>query len=156
MFKVSDYPINSFVEAYRGELRRKGLDASFQPFTYNADFINLLAASADNQVNTTDADSAFGIFYTMQTTYVNATQAYTPFPNAVVRITDDATGRSLEDRPTHINQIFGRGMRPFTWIRPMVISPKSSWTTNMNNLEVVALDIRIAFSGVKIFTRPLQ
>ena len=157
MFRASDYPINSWLEAYRAEERKQGRDVSFEPFAYNAEFVPLGVNATLQQVNATDADSGFAVFKTMQVAFNSASNIYVPFGDVVIQIIQDASGRAMQDRPTHLINLFGRGSRPFEWIRPMLIGPKSSWTTiATNNSSTVGLNLRLSYWGVKVFYRPLQ
>jgi hypothetical protein len=80
-----------------------------------------------------------------------------PYPDILVQVSSDASGRAMQDRPTHINNIFGRAQRPFVLLRPFQVGPKSSWTTTASNLDAVnAFTLRLAFWGVKLYTKPLR
>ena len=88
---------------------------------------------------------------------VNVTRLLVPFPDVLVQIRHDATGRDMQDRPTHLLNIFGRAQRPFPMIRPFIIDPKSSWTTTVSNLEAATdFELRLTFWGVKAYLTPLQ
>jgi hypothetical protein len=156
MFKVWDYPINAFLEAVAAENRRKGMETDIEPFAYNAEFTPLPAAGSLNAVNATDADSSFACLYQMQSAR-DAGGTIIPYPDILVQVSSDSTGRAMQDRPAHINNLFGRAQRPFVLARPFVIGPKSSWTTTVSNNDAVnPVTLRITYWGVKLYTKPLQ
>jgi len=112
VFKATDYPINAFLDMMAQEARAKGLDLEIEPFGYSAEFTPLPAAGTLNQVNATDEDSSFACLKMMQSAR-DAGNAIIPYPDVLVTITQDASGRAMMDRPVQINNIFGRGQRPF-------------------------------------------
>ena len=156
MFRVHDFPINAYVEAMAADYRRQGYKADFEPFAYNAEFLPVIAGASAPFTNATDQDSSFICFYQQQSCYSNNDAGYVPFPNALVTITVDATGRAMMDRPTHILNIFGRAGRPFPLIRPFVIGPKSSWTTVATNADTFDMNLRLCFWGLKVYLDKLQ
>ena len=156
MFKATDYPINAFLDMMAQEARAKGLDLEIEPFGYSAEFTPLPAAGTLNQVNATDEDSSFACLKMMQSAR-DAGNAIVPYPDVLVTISQDASGRSMMDRPVQINNIFGRGQRPFELDRPFVIGPKASWTTTVQNVDAVnPVTLRLTYWGVKMYTKPLQ
>lgn len=157
MFRVQDFPINAFLESMAADYRRQGKRVRFEPFSYNADYVPLLAASTQNQVNATAADAPFICFYQMQHCVINVARTLVPFPDVLIQIRHDATGRDMQDRPGHLLNIFGRAQRPFALIRPFIIDPKSSWTTTVSNLEAATdFELRLTYWGVKAYLTPLQ
>ena len=154
MYQIHEYPINAYLEVLRADYKRQGSQVEFWPFYYNAEFLNLALSSSGNAVNTADQDSDFAIFMTMQTAFTTA-GVFTSGPNCTVRIVYDVSGRRLEDRDTHLLNIFGRAQRPFWWPRPLLIRAKGSWTTTVNNLDAAnGFNLRLTYGGVKIFKLP--
>ena len=155
MNQIHEYPINAMLEVLRSEYRRQGSEVEFWPFFYNAEYLPVALSSSAVFVNTADNDSDFAIFQTMQSAFNSVSGAFVATPNCTVRIVYDVSGRRLEDRDTHLLNIFGRGQRPFWWPRPFVVRAKGSWSTTINNLDAaVAFNIRLTFSGVKVFRLP--
>jgi len=156
VFKATDYPINAFLDMIAQEYRGKGLDVDFEPFAYSAEFTPLPAAGTLNQVNATDEDGSFACLKQIQSAR-DAGGAVVPYPDVLVTITQDASGKAMMDRPVQINNIFGRGQRPFELDRPFIIGPKASWTTTAQNVDAVnPITLRLTYWGVKITTKPLR
>lgn len=156
MFKVWDYPINAFLEVVLAENRRNGLDTEAEPFAFNAEYTPLPAAGSLNAVCSTDQDASFACFYQVQSCR-DAAGTIVPYPDILVQVSSDASGRAMQDRPTHINNIFGRAQRPFVLLRPFVVGPKASWTTTAGNLDAAnPFTLRLCFWGVKLYTKPLR
>jgi len=156
MFKASDYPINAFLDMLIQEARAKGQGLEIEPFAYSAEYTPLPAAGSLNQVNATDDDASFACLQTMQSAR-DATGVIIPYPDVLVTITHDASGRAMMDRPAHINNIFGRAQRPFELIRPFLVGPKASWTTTAQNVDAVnPVTLRLTYWGVKLYAKPLQ
>ena len=150
MFRAHEWPINAYLETTRAEYRAAGKDVEFLPFYYNAEFVPLNISVTTNVVNTCDHDSDFIIFQSMQTCFNVATGAIIASPNCLVRITQEVGGRRLEDRDTHLINIFGRAQRPFLWPRPLRVPAKSSWTTTVTSLDAANnLNLRLTYGGVK-------
>jgi hypothetical protein len=155
MFQTHEYPINAYLEVLRADYRRQGCEVEFLPFYYNAEFVPVNAATTANAVNTCDNDADFAIYQTMHTAVNAAGGAFVSAPNITVRITYDVSGRRLEDRDSHLLNIFGRGQRPFWWPRPLMIRAKGSWTTTVNNLDpAVNFNLRLTYGGVKVYKLP--
>jgi hypothetical protein len=152
VFRVQDYPLTHYPEQLRAEYRRAGQDVEFLSFCYNADFVGTTVLNASSSVNvptTTDDDGDFYILATMQATFTTA-GAFFASPNITCRITLDVSGDRLEDKDTALINIFGRGQRPFWWIRPRRVPRKSSFSTTLNNQDAVNnFNVRLAYWGMK-------
>lgn len=134
------------------------------PFDY---LINLLPATAS--VTTTgqflvQSDAAFAITETKVLVTSTAspplsTTLFQPFGTGVdsaflpflVQLTDQGAGRSLSNLQVPMDSIFGIGARPYCWPTPKVLDQNSTMSAAVQNLTATDFNIRMIFSGFKIF-----
>ncbi len=156
MFRVSEFPINAYLEKLEDDYRRDGLKAEFETYTYNAEFVPLLRSTTQPQVNATDQDAGFVCFAQMQHCVDTPSLTRVPYPNVLVSIRMDAGGRDMQNTPTALINIFGTGERKFELPRPFLVGPKSSWTTTCTTLETLNdFNLRLSYHGCKVYLKPL-
>lgn len=144
------------LEQIRRDFAAQGLAVTFWPFFYALNFINLAGKAQDQQSFTNEAGAYFAVTHTHMTHIELALVPPAPvLPRAIVQIVSDVTGRPLNDRETHSNNLFGSAHRPFIWPWPWLVEPKQSVTLTLTSQSNDAGDFRAVFGGVKIFTAPM-
>lgn len=132
------------------------------PYTYNAVYwvtgvANALAVGAVSQpVNVgIQADADFLILnqtYSVNTANAAVTATTRPYPNLTVLLTDTGSGYNLMDVAVPVTSIFGDGQFPYNLPQPKLMPAKSTLQVQVTNLDAaVAYNLRLSFSGVKLF-----
>lgn len=144
------------LEQIRRDFAAQGLETTFWPFFYALNFLNLAPSAQDQQSFTNEAGAYFAVTHTHMTHIDKNVAPFLPIlPLAIVQIVSDVTGRPLNDRETHVNNLFGSAHRPFVWPWPWLIDPKQSVTLTLTSTSQNSGDFRAVFGGVKIFTQPM-
>lgn len=122
------------------------------PFIYALEVLPLGANGTANGKITVESDSAF---YLVAQTAV-ATEPDDPStiiaqPPVMVNIKDAGAGRLLSSQSVHLLNQFGTAQLPYFHAIPRLWAPASSITVELQNLGSVAIDLRLAFHGIKIY-----
>jgi hypothetical protein len=127
------------------------LDLAIDYFVYGTDFTPLaLSATVANSIPI-NSDSAF---YILSGVLVETAQDNTTFManRPLLAMLSEAGGaRNLANTPIHVNNWFGTAEEPKYWDIPKLLLPNSTFQVQLQNLEAVARNVRVAFHGFKIF-----
>lgn len=161
MFTWEEMQITNFLDALRARYRQSRRDVQFLPFTYGTEFsplaVGVSPAVSVSQPTSTDQDADFVCFKTMQSAMISGGSTFVQFPNILVSLRDDVSGRTFQDKDIMLYSVFGHGKRGFYWPRPWIVPAKGSWTVTLTNLDIVnAFVIRLAFHGVKVYPIPFR
>lgn len=132
-------------------------DYELDYFSYSHEFLPKAASNEETTNFLVQNDSGFVIVKTMGTvasnvnvfvTNISDTPKYTPF---TLIWTDSGSGRDLMDRRVSYGNVIGTGERPYYWPKPKLLDPNSTFTIRLNNLVATAFNVRITYSGFKVF-----
>ncbi len=151
-----DFNYVHFLDALAEEYRAQGYLVHFQPFTYGADFLPLTLLTTQSVTTVIDHDADFVLCFQNFAATVAATNANLAAPNSLAQQILETSGRRLQDRPTHILNIFGTGQRPAVLFKPIVIPARSTISLELQDLGGITLDIRISYVGCKAYVSPLD
>lgn len=118
-------------------------------YAYVTEFLPLSASTTATNVITIQSDSYFVILYATitETTTDNATLL--PFNPLLVNLTDSSSGAAFTSLPIHANNLFGDAQNPGIFTVPYIMRPGASLSVQVQNLEAVNRNVRIAFVGFK-------
>lgn len=134
-----------------GAIQHK-LDFDF--FAYGVDFAgtNVLLASQTLTIPINiNSDSAFLI---LSATMVETDTANTTFLTnrpLLCQLSEGGGARNLFNTPLHVDNVFGTAEEPCYWDVPKLLLPNSTFNVQLQNLEAVNRNVRVAFKGFKIF-----
>jgi hypothetical protein len=128
------------------------------PFFHNIDFLPL-PASGDAGSSTSgnfqvDGDSDFRLHKLSlfaDLALAAQTEATRVLPGVTITIKDSKTGRAMMINPIPLVAIFGDGRLPFILPRQKVFPATAVVTVNVVNLMATAYNLRLVFSGEKLF-----
>lgn len=120
-------------------------------FVYGSNFAPLGASlTVQNNINI-DGNSAFCILSGVGVETATDNVTFLPASPLLAQIQDTGSGRYLANTPIHFNNWFGTAEEPKYWDVPKILAPNSTLVVELQNLEAVARNIRLAFHGFKIF-----
>lgn len=70
----------------------------------------------------------------------------------LTNIRDSGSNRWLANTPIHVNNWYGTAEEPKYWDIPKIFAPSGTVAFEMQNLEAVARNVRLALHGFKIFS----
>lgn len=121
-------------------------------FIYGVDFNPIAASVTVTQDIAIESDSDFLIVAGVRTVTTQADQTtVVAFPPFLVEIFDQGSGRRLQNRAQHIENVFGTAQLPAYWPFPKLIPRASTVSTTIQNLTATAHIIRLSYLGFKIF-----
>ena len=126
-------------------------------FTYNADFVGTFSINAGSTVTfdiAIQADSDFLIVALARVVTDGTVDELTAtgFPPLAVTIVDTGSGRQLQDRASHIENLFGTAQLPSYWPQPKLIRASSTFSTTIQNLDPGnGFQARLSYIGFKIY-----
>ncbi len=153
---ISRIPASALIDAIRGgsypfwfppEARGLALDY----FVYATDFAPLLASATTTQAIQINSDSAFLVLSAvMVETAIDNT---TFFPNRplLVQLSTGGAALNLANTPIHADNWFGTAQEPKYWDVPKILLPNTTFNTQLQNLEAVNRNVRVAYHGFKLF-----
>jgi hypothetical protein len=150
-------PINPFL----GLLPRSLWNRHKDFFTYGVEFLPLAASEAGaNGDIAIQADSDFMIIGaaavvtdTSDAAIASTANAFDKFnPPFLVTLTDTGSGRAFSNIGIAFKNLFGTAEQPAIWTFPKLIRASSVLTTKIQNLVATAYRVRIAYTGIKIFS----
>lgn len=147
-----DFNVTHFLDALAAEYRGRGVAVDYKPFCYVADFLPLASNSTETRQVAIDKDGDFCIT-AHEFTCFDGAGASVAQPNVLVRLFPETSQRVLQSAPVHLLNIFGTGQQPHVLYRPLILPAKSSLRVELQNLQIVALTIRLVFEGVKVYSR---
>jgi hypothetical protein len=120
-------------------------------FIYGSDFLPLpLSASLTQNINI-DGSSAFVIVSTQLVETDTGDTTFLAQRPILCTVLDTGSGRVLSNIPIHVDNWFGTAQRPYVWPVPKIMAPNATMSVTLQNLEATARNVRVAFSGFKIF-----
>lgn len=132
----------------------RGLQIDY--FVYGTDFLPLLAgATTANPINI----SGESAFCCVSMALVETNEVDTTFllnRPLLASIRDSGSDRLLSNTPIHVDNWFGTAELPSFLDVPKIFAPAGTMVIQLQNLEAVARNVRIALRGFKIFSYPTQ
>ncbi len=120
-------------------------------FVYATDFTPLNASATVQNPITINGDSAFCILSAVIIESDTGNTVFLAIPPLLARIQDSGSGRYLSNIAIHANNWFGTAELPKYWDVPKILSPNTTLTVELQNLEAINRNIRLAFHGFKVF-----
>lgn len=120
-------------------------------FSYTADFLPLTANLTQTQPISIQSDSDFVIVAGAAVVTDTANTTFLTFVPELVQLTDQGSGRNLFSSATHFHNVFGTAENPAYWTQPKVLDRGSTFAVQLQNLEAVNRNVRVAFLGFKVF-----
>jgi len=153
---VARIPASALLDALKGgsypfwfppEARHLALDY----FVYGTDFEPLALSATTTRAIQINSDSAFMILSaTMVETAENNTTFLANRP-LLVRLSTGGAALDLSNTPIHADNWFGSAEEPKYWDVPKILLPNTTFNVQLQNLEAVARNVRVAFHGFKLF-----
>ena len=153
---VARIPASALLDALKGgsfpfwfpqEARHLALDY----FAYGIDFEPLALSATTTRAIQINSDSAFMI---LSATIVETAEDNTTFlanHPLLVNLSTGGAALSLSNTPIHADNWFGSAEEPKYWDVPKILLPNTTFNVQLQNLEAVARNVRIAFHGFKLF-----
>lgn len=153
---VSRIPAEALKEAlgngqYPFWFPKKARGLAMDYFVYGTDFVPLALSATQNNAIQINSDSAFLVLSAVLVE--TATDNTTFFANRPL-LADLSTGGaslSLSNTPIHVDNWFGTAEEPKYWDVPKLLLPNTTFNVQLQNLEAVARNVRVAFHGFKLF-----
>lgn len=120
-------------------------------FVGGVTFLPLLASGTSSQDLRIDSDAFFLIVASTRIVTDVANTTFLSLAPELVTLIDSGSGRQLFSQAMHMEQIFGDAQDPYEWEYPKLMSPGSTLTVQLQNLEATARNVRLGFHGMKIF-----
>jgi hypothetical protein len=120
-------------------------------FAYGTDFTPLGASSTTANSIPINSDSAFIILSGVLVETATDNTTFLANRPLLASMSEGGSGRNLSNTPLHVNNWFGTAELPKYWDIPKVLLPNSTFQVQLQNLEAVARNVRVAFHGFKIF-----
>ncbi len=122
-------------------------------FVYGTDFLPLAAGGTATQDIAIESDSDFLIVAGNRIVTDDPDQTViVAFPPFLVTLFDNGSGRRLQNRAQHIENMFGTAQLPAYWPFPKLIPRASTFSTTLQNLDAGnAYNVRVSYLGFKIF-----
>lgn len=130
---------------------RKARGLAIDYFAYGADFEPLGASLTASRPIPINSDSAFMV---LSATLVETDTGNTTFLANRPLLASLSTGGaalSLSNTPIHVDNWFGTAEEPKYWDVPKILLPNTTFNVQLQNLEAVARNVRVAFHGFKLF-----
>ena len=142
---------------YFGLLPREFAGRVKDPFVYNI-IVTVTATSTNTGTAQIQNDSDF---VWTQGVVVVTDAAGTAFTNAanvpaLVALSDSASGRQLQDQPTHVSGWFGTAQLPFFLQAPKIFRAGGQVSAAVQNQSGGTLVFRFSFHGFKVFPMAAQ
>jgi len=133
---------------------RKAIGLAIDYFVYGADFTPLALSATATVGIQINSDSAFLILSaTMVETDTGNTVFFANRP-LLVNLSTGGASLNLSNTPIHADNWFGSAEEPKYWDVPKTLLPNTTLNVQLQNLEAVARNVRVAFHGFKIFSFP--
>lgn len=129
----------------------KARDLAMDYFVYGADFTPLLASASDSKNIQINNDSAFLILSAVMVETDTANTTFFPNRPLLAQISTGGAQLNLSSIPIHADNWFGTAEEPKYWDVPKTLLPNTTLVVQLQNLEAVNRNIRVAFHGFKIF-----
>lgn len=124
-------------------------------FTYSVDFLPLPAATTQVADFAIQNDSDFFVILATLNASSTASPPVTDTdPQLLILLRDAGSGRNLENRSSHVLNVMGTAQRPFYLPNAKFIERGSTFSTQLQSLETVDLNVRVSYSGFKVFDFP--
>lgn len=126
-------------------------DLAIDYFVYGTDFAPIALSATTTRGIQINSDSAFLI---LSATLVETdTTDLIFFANRafLANLSTGSGAMNLSNTPIHVDNWFGTAEEPKYWDIPKILLPNSTLNVQLQNLEAVARNVRVAFHGIKIF-----
>lgn len=115
------------------------------------EFLPLAASGSQANDLRIDSDAYFLILASTRIVTDVANTTFLTLAPELALLTDSGSGRFLTSSAVHVESLFGDAQDPYEWPYPKLMSPGSTLTVQLQNLEATARNVRLAFHGMKIF-----
>lgn len=120
-------------------------------FVYQTQFLPLTASlTIQNNINI-NGDSAFCVLSGVLVETDTGNTVFLAQRPLLARIADTGSGRYLASGAVHVDNWFGTAEEPKYWDIPKIFAPNATLGLELQNLEAVDRNVRVAFHGFKIF-----
>lgn len=140
----------SFPWWYPKKARRLQIDY----FVYGTDFAPLAASATTSNPINISGESAFCCLSGVLVETDTADTTFLANRPLLANIRDSGSDRLLSNTPIHVNNWFGTAEEPKYWDVPKIFAPAGTLIIQLQNLEAVARNVRVALHGFKIFSYP--
>ena len=121
-------------------------------FIYGTEYLPLGAgASVTNNINI-DGNSAFACLSGQLVETADDDTTFLAQRPLLLSILDTGSGVVLSNIPIHADNWWGTAERPYFWPVPKIFAPNSTLQVTVQNLEAAERHVRLALSGIKIFS----
>lgn len=127
----------------------RGLATDF--FTYGTDFEPLALSATTTRAIQINSDSAFFVLSATLTETDTGNTVFLPNRPLLCQLSTGGASLNLFNTPIHVDNIFGSGEEPKYWDVPKILLPNTTFNVQLQNLEATARNVRVAFSGFKMF-----
>lgn len=153
---VSRIPATALIDALKGGkypfwFPEGARNLAMDYFVYGTDFAPIAASATETRNIAINSDSAFLV---LSATMVETDTGNTTFfPNRplLAQLSTGGAQLNLASTPIHADNWFGTAEEPKYWDVPKTLLPNTTLVVQLQNLEAVARNIRVAFHGFKIF-----
>ena len=126
-------------------------DLALDYFAYGTDFTPLALSATTTNAIAINSDSAFFILAaTLVETFTDNTTFMAQRP-LLCQLAEAGGARNFFNTPLHVDNVFGTAELPMVWPLPKLLLPNSTFNVQLQNLEAVARNVRVAFHGFKVF-----
>lgn len=120
-------------------------------FAYVVEFLPLGAGATATLPVQIQADSDFLLVEAVAVTTLADNATFVANVPTLVQINDSGSGRNLFSSPVHYNNLFGTAQLPGIVPFPKVLRASATLSTTLTGLDATARNIRIAYTGFKVF-----
>lgn len=127
----------------------RGLQIDY--FVYGTDFVPLLASTTTGNPIQITGESAFvALSGVLVETATDNTTFFAQRP-LLANIRDSGSNRLLSNVAIHVDNWFGTAELPKYWDVPKIFAPAGTMVIELQNLEAVDRNVRVALHGFKVF-----
>lgn len=120
-------------------------------FVYGTDYEPLLANATTTRSIQINSDSAFLILSAVMVETDENNTTFMANRPLLVQLSTGGAALNLSNTPIHADNWFGTAEEPKYWDLPKVLLPNTTFNVQLQNLEAVARNVRVAFHGFKLF-----
>jgi hypothetical protein len=120
-------------------------------FVYGTDFEPLALSATTTRSIQINSDSAFLILSASMVETDVANTTFFPNRPLLVQLSTGGAALNLSNTPIHADNWFGTAEEPKYWDLPKTLLPNTTFNIQLQNLEAVARNVRVAFHGFKLF-----
>lgn len=153
---VARIPASALLDALRGGsypfwFPPEARDLALDYFAYGTDFEPLEANATTTRAIQINSDSAFLVLSATMVETDTANTVFFPNRPLLVNLSTGGAALNLSNTPIHADNWFGTAEEPKYWDVPKILLPNTTFNVQLQNLEAVDRNVRVAFHGFKLF-----